>query len=86
MKKLTTIIAFFISLSCFSQTEKPIPDSVKYISNQHIQKAYKIVTEQIDKAESTLTLAQYKAMMNAMELLYQNVVKIAGDEYKKKPK
>jgi hypothetical protein len=70
----------------FSQQDSlpPIPDSVQFISKNHIKQAYKNLSERLKPLEETLTVSQYKKLVEGIEAAFNEAVVVATEDYKKK--
>lgn len=88
MKKLTTIIVLLFSLTAFGQKDSlpPVPDSVQYISQKHIQASFKNLSDRLGKMEDKLTVAQYNRLMEGIQAAYEELITVATEEYRKKKK
>jgi hypothetical protein len=88
MRLLLIIAGMLIASAAFSQKDSlpPIPDSIQYISQRHIQQAYKNLSEKLKPLEDKLTVSQYNKLIEGIEAAYNEVIIIAGEEYRKRKK
>lgn len=84
MKKLTTIIALIISVNCFAQKDSIPPDSVEFISKNHIKETYKRLNDQLAKMEDKLTVTEYKRLASAIDATFGELIVVATEDYKKR--
>lgn len=88
MKKLTILIGLFFSVNCYSQKDSlpPIPDSIQFMSKNHIIQSWKNLNEKLKPLEDKLTVSQYNRLVEGIHAAYDELITIATEDYRKKKK